>query len=243
METGILAARGAARRAATPRPTTRPCARDYEAHLRALKPRFDLYEKANRVNVHPWLADLVIWRAKKSPRLLRAHERRARRDQQPGQPDQRARHRAPVHADPLTASPATSPMCQLLGMNANTPTDVMFSFTGLATRADEHKDGFGIAFFEDRGVRCFVDHHSARESPVAELVKRYPIKSDNVDRPHPQGHAGPGGAGEHPPVRARALGPLLGVRAQRRPERLRAAPARRASARSATPTASAPSAG
>ncbi|HRZ63248.1 MAG TPA: class II glutamine amidotransferase, partial [Rubrivivax sp.] len=23
-------------------------------------------------------------------------------------------------------------MCQLLGMNANTPTDVMFSFTGLA---------------------------------------------------------------------------------------------------------------
>jgi len=29
-------------------------------------------------------------------------------------------------------------MCHLLGMNANTPTDVMFSFTGLATRADEH---------------------------------------------------------------------------------------------------------
>jgi glutamine amidotransferase len=71
-------------------------------------------------------------------------------------------------------------MCQLLGMNANTPTDVMFSFTGLATRAVEHKDGFGIAFFEDRGVRLFVDHHSAGESPVAELVKRYPIKSDNV---------------------------------------------------------------
>jgi glutamine amidotransferase len=71
-------------------------------------------------------------------------------------------------------------MCQLLGMNANTPTDVMFSFTGLATRAEEHKDGFGIAFFEDRGVRVFVDHHSARASPVAELVKRFPIKSGNV---------------------------------------------------------------
>jgi len=71
-------------------------------------------------------------------------------------------------------------MCQLLGMNANTPTDVMFSFTGLATRAAEHKDGFGIAFFEDRGVRVFVDHHSARASPVAELVKHYPIKSGNV---------------------------------------------------------------
>jgi predicted glutamine amidotransferase len=71
-------------------------------------------------------------------------------------------------------------MCQLLGMNANTPTDVMFSFTGLATRADEHKDGFGIAFFEDTGLRLFVDPHSARQSPVAELVKRYPIRSGNV---------------------------------------------------------------
>jgi predicted glutamine amidotransferase len=71
-------------------------------------------------------------------------------------------------------------MCQLLGMNANVPTDVMFSFEGLARRADEHKDGFGISFFEDKGLRTFVDHHSARESPVAELVRRYPIKSDNV---------------------------------------------------------------
>jgi menaquinone-9 beta-reductase len=43
---------------------------DYEARLAALKPRFDMYEKANRVNVYPWLADLVIWRAKKSARLL-----------------------------------------------------------------------------------------------------------------------------------------------------------------------------
>ena len=71
-------------------------------------------------------------------------------------------------------------MCQLLGMNANTPTDVMFSFTGFATRAQEHKDGFGIAFFEDKGVRLFVDSSSARESPVAEMVRRYPIRSRNI---------------------------------------------------------------
>ena len=71
-------------------------------------------------------------------------------------------------------------MCQLLGMNANTPTDVCFSFAGLAQRATEHKDGFGIAFFEDRGLRTFVDAKSARESPVAELVQRYPIRSGNV---------------------------------------------------------------
>ena len=43
----------------------------YAASLGALKPRFDLYERANQINAHPWLADLVIWRARHSPRLLR----------------------------------------------------------------------------------------------------------------------------------------------------------------------------
>jgi predicted glutamine amidotransferase len=71
-------------------------------------------------------------------------------------------------------------MCQLLGMNCNTPTDIMFSFTGFATRAEEHKDGFGVAFFEGRGVRCFVDAASARTSPVARMIAGYPIRSDNV---------------------------------------------------------------
>ena len=71
-------------------------------------------------------------------------------------------------------------MCQLLGLNANTPTDVMFSFTGFATRAEEHKDGFGIAFFEGAGARLFVDAQSARTSPVAEMVRRYPVRSENI---------------------------------------------------------------
>ena len=74
-------------------------------------------------------------------------------------------------------------MCQLLGMNANTPTDVTFSFTGFAQRAGhtaDHTDGWGIAFFEDKGLRHFVDHERAVDSPVAELIRRYPIKSRNV---------------------------------------------------------------
>jgi menaquinone-9 beta-reductase len=44
---------------------------DYEAHLLALKPRFELYKRANIVNRHPWLTDLLIWRANKSPRIVR----------------------------------------------------------------------------------------------------------------------------------------------------------------------------
>ncbi|MEY8878686.1 MAG: class II glutamine amidotransferase [Leptothrix sp. (in: b-proteobacteria)] len=71
-------------------------------------------------------------------------------------------------------------MCQLLGLNANTPTDLVFSFTGFAQRAVEHKDGFGIAFFEGAGVRLFVDHQSATESPVAQMVQRYPIRSRHI---------------------------------------------------------------
>jgi predicted glutamine amidotransferase len=74
-------------------------------------------------------------------------------------------------------------MCQLLGMNCNVPTDVMFSFAGFAERGgrtDHHGDGWGIAFFEDKGLRHFVDHQSACVSPVAELIRQYPIKSRNV---------------------------------------------------------------
>ncbi len=74
-------------------------------------------------------------------------------------------------------------MCQLLGMNCNTPTDITFSFSGFAQRAgvtDHHSDGWGIAFFEGLGVRHLVDHQSASTSPVAELVRRYPIKSRHV---------------------------------------------------------------
>jgi predicted glutamine amidotransferase len=74
-------------------------------------------------------------------------------------------------------------MCQLLGMNCNVPTDIVFSFTGFAMRGghtDTHHDGWGIAFFEGAGVRLFVDHQAAIASPVAELIKRYPIKSKNV---------------------------------------------------------------
>jgi len=45
---------------------------DYEDSLKRLKPRFDLYERANKVNAHPWLADLLVWRARKSPRLVKS---------------------------------------------------------------------------------------------------------------------------------------------------------------------------
>jgi predicted glutamine amidotransferase len=74
-------------------------------------------------------------------------------------------------------------MCQLLGMNCNVPTDICFSFTGFRMRGgntDEHKDGWGIAFFEGRGCRLFLDSKPSAQSPVADLVRDYPIRSLNV---------------------------------------------------------------
>ncbi|MEM7726407.1 MAG: class II glutamine amidotransferase [Cyanobacteria bacterium P01_A01_bin.45] len=74
-------------------------------------------------------------------------------------------------------------MCQLLGMNCNVPTDICFSFEGFSARGgktDDHKDGWGIAFFEGKGCRKFIDQNSSIHSPIAELVRSYPIHSTHV---------------------------------------------------------------
>ncbi len=66
METGMLAAASIRKQAGDAAVLDR-----YQAAIAALQPRFDLYEKANQVNHHPWLADLVIWRARRSASVLR----------------------------------------------------------------------------------------------------------------------------------------------------------------------------
>ncbi len=74
-------------------------------------------------------------------------------------------------------------MCQLLGMNCNVPTDICFSFTGFQARGgitDHHTDGWGITFFEGKGVRQFLDPRPSADSPVADFIRTYPIKSKNV---------------------------------------------------------------
>ena len=68
-------------------------------------------------------------------------------------------------------------------MNCNTPTDICFSFAGFRSRGgltDQHRDGWGIAFFEGLGCRLFLDAQASVDSPVAELVRHYPIHSTNV---------------------------------------------------------------
>lgn len=74
-------------------------------------------------------------------------------------------------------------MCELLGMSANVPTDICFSFKGLKERGGNtgpHKDGWGIAFYQGRGVSTFKDAQASHQSEVAKLISDYPIKSTVV---------------------------------------------------------------
>ena len=75
METGLLAAEAllAARARAEADDTTADTAlqADYLARLARLKPKFDLYERGNTVNHHPWLTELLVRRAAASPGVRR----------------------------------------------------------------------------------------------------------------------------------------------------------------------------
>tara|TARA_R110002074_G_scaffold402348_1_gene608390 strand:- start:31238 stop:32017 length:780 start_codon:yes stop_codon:yes gene_type:complete len=74
-------------------------------------------------------------------------------------------------------------MCELLGMSANVPTDICFSFSGLVKRGGEtgtHQDGWGIAFYEGKGYRSFHDPVASANSEVAKFIQQYSIKSTQV---------------------------------------------------------------
>jgi predicted glutamine amidotransferase len=71
-------------------------------------------------------------------------------------------------------------VCELLGMDANVPTDICFSFAGLMRRGGgtgPHRDGWGIAFYEGKGCRSFHDPKPSADSEIAQFVRGYPIKS------------------------------------------------------------------
>jgi glutamine amidotransferase len=77
----------------------------------------------------------------------------------------------------LSASPT---MCELLGMECNVPTDIVFSFSGLAMRGGAkgpHSDGWGLALYEGRRARIFLEPAAASTSALARHVRDNPIKT------------------------------------------------------------------
>lgn len=65
-------------------------------------------------------------------------------------------------------------------MECNVPTDIVFSFSGLALRGGArgpHADGWGLALYEKRAVRTFLEPSAAAHSPLAAYIKQNPIKT------------------------------------------------------------------
>lgn len=74
-------------------------------------------------------------------------------------------------------------MCQLLGMNCATPTDFTFSLKGFCKRGgdtDIHSDGWGVAFYEGKGLRQFHDREPASTSPMATFLQSTSIQTLNM---------------------------------------------------------------
>ncbi len=65
-------------------------------------------------------------------------------------------------------------------MECNVPTDIVFSFSGLALRGGvkgPHSDGWGLALYDGNAVRTFLEPAAAAHSPLATYVRHNPIKT------------------------------------------------------------------
>ena len=84
---------------------------------------------------------------------------------------------------PDTASSTRLSMCQLMGMNCAAPTEFTFSFRGFALRGgatDVHSHGWGLCFYDGRGLRAFHDPDPAADSLLAEFLQTHPVKTHNM---------------------------------------------------------------
>jgi glutamine amidotransferase len=71
-------------------------------------------------------------------------------------------------------------MCELLGMECNVPTDIVFSFTALSMRGGRtapHADGWGLALYEGRFARMFLEPAPACDSQLARFVRDNPVRT------------------------------------------------------------------
>lgn len=74
-------------------------------------------------------------------------------------------------------------MCELLGMSANVPTDICFSFAGLRARGGKtgpHKDGWGVAMYREGQVWCIHDPRPSADSDMADVISKTSLKCDVV---------------------------------------------------------------
>ncbi len=69
-------------------------------------------------------------------------------------------------------------MCELLGMVASHPADLVFSFTGLTLRGGQtgpHANGWGLSLYDGKFARTFLEEQPAYSSPLARFLRENPI--------------------------------------------------------------------
>ena len=74
-------------------------------------------------------------------------------------------------------------MCELFAMSSSLPTEVSFSldeFSKHGGLTDHHKDGWGIAYFDDNDARIIKEACSASESAYLKFIKNISILSTNI---------------------------------------------------------------
>lgn len=74
-------------------------------------------------------------------------------------------------------------MCEFLGMSVNIFIDLCFSFIGLICCGGEmglYKDGWGVVFYEGKGVWMFYDFEFCVILFIVDFVLKFFIKSKNV---------------------------------------------------------------
>jgi len=90
----------------------------------------------------------------------------------------------PANIAGATTTSSTVLGCQLLGMNCATPTDFTPSFKAFCERGgktDIHSDGWGVAFYEEKGMRQFHDSSPASYSPMASFLSSSgPVRTMNM---------------------------------------------------------------
>ncbi len=67
-----------------------------------------------------------------------------------------------------------------MGMSCAQPTDFTFSFKGLMEkggRAEKHVDGWGVATYEGKGVRCWKEIEPCATSKIAQALTTHPIRT------------------------------------------------------------------
>ena len=84
-------------------------------------------------------------------------------------------------------------MCELFAMSTQYPATVQLSleeFSRHGGLSGPHKDGWGIAWYEDRDVRVVKEAHPAATSACVRFIQEQPLRHDLGNLPCAQGHQG-----------------------------------------------------